>query len=418
MSVSLPTAVDYSVGAPSLPNGSRSHETVVRSSNGLTFSENQSIVFDLPNAAFLDPASLYIRYKYAFTNLVGAEMKGTPCYTPFRSLQTYAGSTQLENIQNYGQTANMLVNLTHDVAQKASLAAPFGYFNSTGVPNMEQLDGRVLTVNESGTFACPLPCVLSNASKFLPLFALPQLRVELTIDTIANMFRGDTVVVPTAMTLSNVELVYKTVDLSPEVEMMVRSQGMTHIPTQSIMNTAAVLGAATSGSVSLVYNQRLSSIKSAFIYCANTTADSNQQYDSVDITSGAGSYQLNIAGVSYPQTPYNTALAKNGIFMGLKGAVGSIYSKDNNMAINAVEWGVNDGVATTLAASGKYIVGIDTELLDNSYIMSGVSSQNSSITANIVCNTPTVDQHNIHLITSYDGLLEIDFVAGTASLKV
>lgn len=417
MSVSLPTAVNYSVGAPSLPPNARSHEVVVRSSNGLTFGENNSVVFDLPNSGFLDPASLYIRYKYAFTNIVGAEMKGTPCYTPFQRLSTFAGSTQLESISQYGQTANMLVCLTHDVAQKYGNVG-FGYFNSTGVPTLEQLDGRVLTVNETGSFACPLPCVLSNATKFLPLFALPQLRVELQIDTIANMFRGDSVAVPTGMVLSNMELCYKSIDLGAEVEMMVRSAGMTHIPTQSLMNTASVLGAGTSGSVALVYNQRLASIKSAFLYCANTTTDSNQQYDSVDITSGNGSYSITVAGTQYPQTPYNTALNKNGIFMGLKGAIGSIYSKDNNQAINAVEWGVNDGVATTLIAPGRFISGYDLEILDNSYIMSGISSQNSSITANIVCNTATVDAHNVHLITSYDGLLEIDFVAGTASLKV
>ena len=184
------------------------------------------------------------------------------------------------------------------------------------------------------------------------------------------------------------------------------------------MNTASVLGAGVQGSVALVFNQRLASIKSAFIYCANTTADSNQQYDSVDITSGNGSYSLTIAGTQYPSSAYNTALNKNGMLMALKGATGSIYSKDNNFSINSREWGVNDGVATTLDTGGKFYVGIDCEVLDNDYIMSGISSQNSSITANIVCNTATTDAHNIHLISSYDGLLEIDFVAGTASLKV
>ncbi len=415
---SLPSSVAYSVGSPSLPPNARSHEVVVRSSNGLTFGENQTIVFDLPNSAFCDPTSIYIRYRYAFTNLVGAQLKGTPCYSAFRSLSAFAGSTQLENIQNYGQTANMMVNLTHDQAQRYGVQSAFGYLNETGVPNLENLDGRVLTVNEAGTFSCPLPCVLSNCDKFLPLFALPQLRIELQVDTLASMFRGDTVAVPTGMTLSNVELVYKSVDLGEEVSSMIRSQGMTHIKTQSIMNTASVLGAGVQGSVALVFNQRLASIKSAFIYCANTTADSNQQYDSVDITSGNGSYSLTIAGTQYPSSAYNTALNKNGMLMALKQATGSVYSKDNNFSINSREWGVIDGVATTLDTPGKFIVGIDTEVLDNDYIMSGISSQNSSITCNIVCNTATVDAHNIHLISSYDALLEIDFVAGTASLKV
>jgi hypothetical protein len=242
--------------------------------------------------------------------------------------------------------------------------------------------------------------------------------VELTLDTLANMFRTDVVAVPTGMTLSNVELVYKSVDLGAEVEAMVRSAGMTHIKTQSLMNTASVLGAGVQGSVALVYNQRLASIKSAFIYCANTVSASNQQYDAVDITKGNGSYSITIAGTQYPSSSMNTALNKNGMLMALKGATGSIYSKDNNFSINSIEWLREDGGTTTLDAPGKFIVGIDTEVLDNDYIMSGISSQNSSITANIVCNTATTNAHNIHLITSYDGLLEIDFTAGVASLKV
>lgn len=415
---SLPQSVAYSVGSPSLPPNARSHEVVVRSSNGLTFGENQSIVLELPNAGFCDPTSIYIRYKYAFTNLINAPLKGTPVYTPFQRLAVFAGSTQLESISQYNQVANMMVNLTHDVAQKYGVQSAFGYRNDTSVPTMEGFDGRVLTTDETGSFSAPLPCVLSNCEKFLPLFALPQLRVELTLDTLANMFRSDVVATPTGMVISNVELVYKSVDLGADVEAMVRSAGLTHIKTQSLMNTASVLGAGVQGSVALVYNQRLASIKSAFIYCANTTADSNQQYDSVDITKSNGAYSITIAGTQYPSSSYQTSLNKNGMLMALKQATGSVYSKDNNFSINAIEWNRIDGDAPTLDAPAKFIVGIDCEVLDNAYIMSGVSSQNSSITANIVCNTATTDAHNIHLITSYDALLEIDFTSGVASLKV
>lgn len=415
---SLPSSVAYSVGSPSLPPNARSHEVVVRSSNGLTFGENQTIVLELPNAGFCDPTSIYIRYKYAFTNLINSQLKGTPVYTPIQRLACFAGSTQLESISNYGQVANMMVNLTHDVAQKYGVQSSFGYRNETAIPSFEALDGRTLTADEVGSFSAPLPCVLSNCEKFLPLFALPQLRVELTLDTLANMFRTDAVAVPTGMVLSNVELVYKSVDLGADVEAMVRSAGMTHIKTQSLMNTASVLGAGVQGSIALSFNQRLASIKSAFIYCANTISASNQQYDSVDITKGNGSYSITIAGTQYPSTAYNTALNKNGMLMALKQATGSVYSKDNNYSINSIEWNRKDGDATTLDAPAKFYVGIDTEVLDNAYIMSGISSQNSSITANITCNSVTTNAVNIHLISSYDALLEIDFTAGVASLKV
>lgn len=414
----LPAAVSYGQGSPSLPPNASSHDVVIRTSNGQSFSENQTAVFDLNNTGFIDPASIFIRYKYAFTNLVGAQMLATPVYTPLARLSVFSGSTQLESISQYNEVAHMLVQLTHDVSQKYGLQAAYGYKDSTTNPLLEELDGRVLVVNEVGSFSAPLPCCLSNAEKYIPAFAMPQLRIELQIDTIANMFRSDVVALPSAITISNFELCYKEINLGADVEMMVRSSGLTHIKTQSFMNTASVLGSGAQGQVALVYNTRLASIKSAFCFFASGQADSNKEFDSVDITKANGSIYLTIAGKSYPQTPLNTALNKNGILMALKQATGSVYAKDNNFSINAVEWNKLDGDATTLSAMAKFIVGVDCEVIDSDYIMSGVSSANSSITLNVQLGTATTDAHNVHLILNYDALLEIDFAQGMASLKM
>ncbi len=414
----LPAAVSYGQGSPSLPAGASSHDTVIRSSNGQSFSENQTIVFDLNNTGFIDPASIYLRYKYAFTNTAGAQMMGTPAYTPFARLNLFSGSTQLESISQYSQVAHMLVQLTHDVSQKYGLQAAYGYKDSSSTPTLEELDSRTLTLNEVGSFSCPLPCALSNCEKYIPAFAIPQLRIELQVDTLANMFRSDGVGAPTVMTLSNVELCYKEINMGAEVEAMVRSAGLTHIKTQSFMNTASVLGAGAQGQVALVYNTRLSSIKSAFAFFASGQTDSNKEFDSCDITKANGSFYWTIAGKSYPQTPLSTAINKNGILMALKQATGSVYSKDNNFSINAVEWNKLDGDATTGSVMAKFILGVDTSVIDNDYIMSGVSSANSSITLNIQLGTATTDAHNVHAILNYDALLELDFAQGMASLKM
>jgi hypothetical protein len=417
----LPQQVAYATGAPSLPPNASSTDIVIRSSNGSTFGENATIVFDLNSAGFIDPQSLYIRYKYAFTNVVGAELKGTPVYTPFQRLSVFVGSTQIENIAQFNQVANMQVNLSYDIAQKYGVQSCFGYKDSTSVPNNEELDGRVLSVNEVGSFSAPLsPCILSNCEKFLPAFAMPAIRVELGTDTLANMFRTDVVAVPTGMVLSNVELCYKQIDLGAEVEAMVRSAGMTHIKTGSLMNSASLLGAGSSGMASIVYNTRLASIKSAFLLFANTIAASNKEYDSVDITKGNGSVNISIAGKTYPQTPLNTAQNKAGVLQALRGAVGSVFDTQNSLSINSVEFSRVDGGATTLAGAGKFIVGIDTSVLGstNDYIMSGVSSQNSSITCNLQLNSQTTNSVNVHLCLAYDAILELDFDAGQATLKM
>jgi hypothetical protein len=415
----LPSQVSYSSGAPSLPPNARAVDVVLRPTNGAQFGENATISFDFNNAGFIDPGSIYLRYRYAFTNVVGAEMKGTPVYTPFATLRAYVGSNQIETISQYNQVAHMLVTATHDVGQKYGLQAGYGYFASTGVPSLEQLDGRVLTVNESGTFSAPLPMMFSNCEKYLPAFAMPQMRLELVVSTLADMFKPVGGVVPTVITLSNLELCYTQIEMGPEIEAMVRSSGLTHIKTHSFVNSASTLASATSGQVALVYNQRLASIKSAYLWLAQAqTATTNGEFDSVDITSGNGSYSITVAGRQYPQNSLNTAINKAGIFQAFRGAVGTIYDKDNNCAINSVEFGYNSGATTTVSAPGKFIPGIDLEVVDNSFITSGISSQNSAISMNIQLGTATSVAHNCHLILNYDALLEVDFMSGQASVKM
>ena len=50
--------------------------------------------------------------------------------------------------------------------------------------------------------------------------------------------------------------------------------------------------------------------------------------------------------------------------------------------------------------------------------MSGISSQNSAISVNVQLGTATAAVHNVHLILNYDALLELDFDAGQATLKM
>jgi hypothetical protein len=247
-----------------------------------------------------------------------------------------------------------------------------------------------------------------------------QMRIELVVSTLVDMFKSSPVAIATGISLSNLELCYTQIEMGSEIEAMVRSSALTHIKTHSFVNTASTLASGTSGQVALVYNQRLASIKSAFLFMSQSNAGTNNgEFDSVDITSNNGSYWLTIAGRSVPQTPYNTAINKAGIFQGLRGAIGSIYSKDNNCGINSVEWNYVSGATTTFDAPAKFIVGMDCEVIpENDYILSGISSQNSAISVNIQLGTATATGHNVHLIMDYDALLEVDFATGMTSVKM
>ena len=411
----LPRSVAYGEPMPSLPADSRCDDVVLRAINGQSFQPNQTIQFDFNNVGFIDPASIYLRYSYAITSGGVSSMIGCPVYAPFARLNVLAGSNMIESQSNFNQTATMLTNLSLNTAQKAGLQSSYGWLSETGTATQANVDGRTCTAGETGSFGAILPCILSGCEKFIPAFAAPQLRLELVVDSVANMFRPDSVAVPTNITLTNVELCYRQVNLGAEVEAMVRAMPSISIRTQSFLNTASTLAATSQGQVAMVFNQRVASIKSAFLAFASTQADSNLWGDSV--TSGNGSYSLTIAGQQYPQTPYNTATNKNGLLQALRVATGNIYDKNNNFSINSIEWNLNDGVATTMAEPAKFFIGVDTEKVDSEFIMSGVSSQSSAISANIQLGTALVDSHNVSLILNYDGILEISS-DGQANLRM
>tara|TARA_R110000787_G_scaffold48680_2_gene117061 strand:- start:613 stop:1872 length:1260 start_codon:yes stop_codon:yes gene_type:complete len=404
----LPNAVNYAESLPSLPAGATAREVVLRPTNGSTFQPNSTISWDFNNAGFIDPASVYIRYKYTIASTGASSMIGTPYATPFSRLSLMFASQMVENISQYNQVVNALSNCTLDVAQKYGLQSLYGFKGESGVPTLEELDGRTCAINEVGTFGGHLPCLLTQSQKLFPAFASPQIRLELAVDSVANMFRPDSTAVPTGITLSNVELVYRQIDLGAEVEAMVRSMGDMMIRSSSFVNSASVLSAGTQGQVSLVFNQRLASIKSAFLLCSSNQADSNLWGDAVDVTKSNGTYAMTVAGTVYPQTPYSTSQNKNGILAGLKQACGSIYDKTNAQSINSIEWNLEDGDATTLTAPGKFYVGVDLEVVDSDFILSGISSQNSSISVDIQLGTATTDSHNVNLLMAYDAIIEIN----------
>ena len=414
MSLVLPSSVDYKQGLPALPDATQCINVASNPINGASFAPGSQIQFDLLNRGFLVPDSMYLSYSYSITNLVGAEMRGCPVYTPFQRLDIQIGSQTVDTIQSYNVVMNMLSNLNLDVAQKYGMQSSFGYLADTGVPSLEALDGRLCTVNESGSFSAPLVCLLSNAEKLIPLFAMPQVRVVLTMDNISNMFTST--IVPTGFTISNVELRYKVVDMGGAVENIVLGMGdKLYIKSQSFSASSQTLPTFGPGFAELVYSQRYASCKSVF--AINGSASANAQFDSIDLTSNRGDYSFSVGGVVYPQKPISTATAKAQALLELKSATGSIFDRNNNFSINSVEFNRIVGSATTYNAPGKYYVGTSLEKLNSESLLTGISTQNSPITYRLNCGLSTGASSTITLVVNYDALIELDTRSRQASVK-
>lgn len=419
MSIVLPSVIDYQASLPSLPDGVRNTKVVATPVNLSSATAGSVIQFQLLNNGFLVPDSMYLAYTYAMTTAsAGAIIKGTPAVAPFSRLDELIGSNSINTIQPYNMVASDLINFTYNQADKYGNQPMLGYNNSTGTPTLAEMDSRTCTDDETGTFAFPiLGSVFTNCEKLIPLFAMGQLEVRLTVDSIANIFT--TAVVPTVFTLSNLELRYEIVDMGNAVESLVKGMGSRiFIKSQSISASSQTIASGSSGSLSLVYNQKYNSIKALFLHLGGTNSATavNTFFDSV-ACNATSDYQFQVAGTNYPQRVLSATSNRNGIFAELKSAIGSLYDKENRVAINSVEFAYNSSSTTTASEPGKFIVGTSTRILNTNALLTGISSQNSPISV-LINTSATSHSLTAFLLISYDAILEIDPVNRQASLKV
>jgi hypothetical protein len=407
----LPDTVNYGEQLSSLPKNTQCLNIACAPSNLQTAQSGSQIYFDLINRGFLDPQSIYLSYTYTATTAANAQMIGTPVYTPFNRVEVSIGSQTIDTIQNYNIVMNTLVNGNFTIGQKYGQQASYGYNASTGVPTLEQLDGRLLGLNEVGTFTAPLMTILSGCEKLLPLGMMGATRITLTVDSIANMFT--TAVVPTGFVLSNISLRYKVIEYGADVDQAIRManpNGLT-IKTQSFGSASQNLNAGLVGYTELIYNFRFSSIKSLIAVNGGGAAASNKQFDSVDLTSGNGDYSFSVGGVIYPSKPLSTTTNKTEILQEFRSAMGSIYDKNNNCSINSVEFNYNGtAAATSYSAPAKFYVGTSLEKqIGSNSILSGVSSSDSPISYRINTGTSIgANQSTVTLIVNYDALIIVD----------
>ena len=287
----IPQQLNYSVGAlNSLPEGTNSQTMVVVPSNGSIFETDGAIItFDLPSRGYLQPSTMYLRYKCKVTNdqTANPQMKGTPAYTPFVNSTVILGSQVVESIQNYNALNNVIFNTKLDVAGKQSYAYGLGY---TEGENIQDFNGRQLgsAATEEWSMAMPLNNLLANCDHLVPLKHMPLVRIQLTMDALANMFVTTS---QTKIELFNLELVYDVVEFGGETEAVVASladeNGTIMIKSQSYTTSSQTLPTTVGGTQELVFNNRLSSIKSLFTIFGSGAA-SNQvngsYFDSIDIT--------------------------------------------------------------------------------------------------------------------------------------
>ena len=419
----LPTQINYNEPLLRLPENTTNFLASALPTNGSTFGPGSIAQVDLQtNRGFLDPASLSIRYKVVVTNSANASPKlvGTPAYTFINKFVSYVNSQTIETISNYNTVANLLTNIKLSTAQKLGQQYSLGYLSATPIlaVDNEEIDGRTCSATSDDFYlSAPLYSLLGNSEKLIPLFLLQNMRMEFTFESLANISSNLAAdVKATGYTISNFEVVYNVIDFGAEIQRQIMSENpQILIKTSSYNTSIAPIALGTNGNINLIYNLRYASIKSAFLNFGGTSTDdisgsANKNMDSFDITRSSGDYSLQISGISYPQKALSALSNRAGIFNELRRAMGSLFNNNNSMAINTLEFGKEDGSGTEITVPAKFWVGFNLQKLtiESKAFFSGVSTNNSPITAIINTNTATTQAYNAMLIAVYDAIIQID----------
>ena len=415
----LPSCVNYAEPLAVLPANAQNYLFAAVPCNGSSFTAGSIIQVDLGSRGFLDPASLMIRYKYTSVATGSTKMVGTPAYTPFIRLDTFINSQSVESINNWNTVANMLTNLQLSVADKYGSQFGLGYVDngSATVGSLEKMDGRLCASGgETGFLAAPCHCSLAYCEKLIPLFLLNGIRLQFTMDSLANMcsnISGDSASAFTSFTITNFEVIYNCIDLGAEAQAeVIRMNPKIKIKTQGFSTSVAPVASGSSGAINLIFNQRFASVKSAYLNMGgtSTTYSANKNMDSFDITSGNGDYQLNVGGVAYPQKPLSTSNNKAGVLQELRRSMNTIFGSNVSMSINSYEFNSGSGSTSDYTVPAKFWVGLNLQKLSipQKAFFTGTSTQLSPISAIINVNTATSQLHNVMLILNYDIIIEID----------
>jgi len=415
----LPSCVNYAEPLAVLPANAQNYLFAAVPCNGSSFTAGSIIQVDLGSRGFLDPASLMIRYKYTSVATGSTKMVGTPAYTPFIRLDTFINSQSVESINNWNTVANMLTNLQLSVADKYGSQFGLGYVDngSATVGSLEKMDGRLCASGgESGFLAAPCHCSLAYCEKLIPLFLLNGIRLQFTMDSLANMcsnISGDSASAFTSFTITNFEVIYNCIDLGAEAQAeVIRMNPKIKIKTQGFSTSVAPVASGSSGAINLIFNQRFASVKSAYLNMGGTSTNysANKNMDSFDITSGNGDYQLNVGGVAYPQKPLSTSNNKAGVLQELRRSMNTIFGSNVSMSINSYEFNSGSGSTSDYTVPAKFWVGLNLQKLSipQKAFFTGTSTQLSPISAIINVNTATSQLHNVMLVLNYDIIVEID----------
>lgn len=423
MESSLPSTLDFSKKLPELPSGVKATLMSVQTTNGISFSPSQVLQWDLParKGLFIDGKTAFIRFKISATSTAGTGVfRRKPVYSVFSRLDEFVGSTPCNSVYLYNQVANMIVDTNYNLADTLGQQFSWGLSQTAALTD---LDGVATSIGANDLYVSAplLGSFLPSADKLIPTGLMAPIRIQLTVDTITNIFNTATDI--TALTISQPELCFSAIDMGADVEdAIAMSSPQLLIKSQGWANATQGVAAGTAGFNTLSFNHRYKSIENLYFLSSSSVATKafnlwGDSFNPMGLAGQIGSIQAMIGQDVYPQLPINNATGGvASIQQYLRECVGQIADNRNSMSIFNVNFNqyANGSAASSTDAPAKFIVGFPLSKINSPSPYSQVSLMSgadaSSMPINVLLNAGSSFNSNMNfsLIAQYTQVLTID----------
>ena len=388
----------------------------------------EKLEFDFVSRGKMVPNTLWMEYELVPTGQTagGGLIRGIPFYAPFSQSRILIGSQGFDDQQSYNAICSALVDFKMTNSQKYSHARNLGI----SLTNELLYGGLTSTTGVGLDLAGPLPNMLSNASNFICLAWMPQVRLQLTLAQPSEIFQ--TLVansLPTNYTCRNAIMHYDIIEFGDDYDReilatMLDENGMLNVKTMSYATSGQVISIGSSGNLEYVFNTRFGSIKSLFAFFPpGGNLSAFQQFESFDPSSSSGEISISVAGRKVNERGLSTSVNKNaGIPELILALNGSQHILSTMFHVNYEGWALNNGATTTNTTNypvqyGSFVYACNCEKLSsNDVLLSGISTESSPISVNLNFSTATTVAQSVRLTIMYDAIIQINPLTKTCQV--
>lgn len=394
----------------------------------------EKLEFDFVSRGKAVPNTLWMEYELVPTGqtVAGALIRGIPFYAPFSQSRILIGSQGFDDQQSYNAICSALVDLKMTADQKYAHARNLGINTGSAL----FYGGLTSTTGVALDLAGPLPNMISNASNQLPLAWMPQVRLQLTLAQVSEVFQTLAATsLPTNYVVRNAVMHYDIIEYGDDYDReilatMLDENGMLNIKTMSYSTSAQTISVGSSGNLEYVFNTRFGSIKSLFAFFPpGGNLSAWQQFESFDPTTpvatgiGSGEISISVAGRKVNERSLSTAVNRNAGIPELVLALnGSQHILSAMFYLNYEGWVLGNGSTTTNTTNypvqyGSFVYGVNCERLSsNDVLLSGISTESSPISVNLNFSSATTVTQSVRLTILYDAIIQINPLTKTCQV--